>query len=143
MDKKVILRKGKEESLQRFHPWIFSGAVMYLEGNPEEGDLVEVVNSQGSFLCKGHWQVGSIAVRVLTFDDEPVDDDFWKRRLSSALAVRQAIGLADSTQGNTYRLIHGEGDNLPGLVIDIYGKTAVMQAHSVGMHVNRHLIASS
>mgnify|MGYP003539469580 CR=1 FL=1 len=76
MDKKVILRKGKEESLQRFHPWIFSGAVMYLEGNPEEGDLVEVVNSQGSFLCKGHWQVGSIAVRVLTFDDEPVDDDF-------------------------------------------------------------------
>ena len=143
MDKKVILRKGKEESLQRFHPWIFSGAVMYLEGNPEEGDLVEVVNSQGSFLCKGHWQVGSIAVRVLTFDDEPVDDDFWKRRLSSALAVRQAIGLADSSQGNTYRLIHGEGDNLPGLVIDIYGKTAVMQAHSVGMHVNRHLIASS
>ena len=143
MDKKVILRKGKEESLQRFHPWIFSGAVMYLEGNPEEGDLVEVVNSQGSFLCKGHWQVGSIAVRVLTFDDEPIDDDFWKRRLSSALAVRQAIGLADSCQGNTYRLIHGEGDNLPGLVIDIYGKTAVMQAHSVGMHVNRHLIASS
>ena len=119
MDKKVIVRKGKEESLQRFHPWIFSGAVMYLEGNPEEGDLVEVVNSQGSFLCKGHWQVGSIAVRVLTFDDEPVDDDFWKRRLSSALAVRQAIGLADSSQGNTYRLIHGEGDNLPGLVIDI------------------------
>ena len=143
MDKKVILRKGKEESLKRFHPWIFSGAVMRLEGNPEEGDVVTVLDSQGTFLCQGHWQVGSIAVRVLSFDEEPIDDRFWQARLQAALQVRQAIGLADSEHGDTYRLVHGEGDNLPGLVIDIYGKTAVMQAHSVGMHECRQQIAQA
>lgn len=143
MDKKVILRKGKEESLKRFHPWIFSGAVMRLEGNPEEGDVVTVLDSQGTFLCQGHWQVGSIAVRVLSFDEKPIDDRFWQARLQAALQVRQAIGLADSEHGDTYRLVHGEGDNLPGLVIDIYGKTAVMQAHSVGMHECRQQIAQA
>ena len=143
MDKRVILRRGKEESLRRFHPWIFSGAVMRLEGNPEEGDVVTVLDSQGAFLCQGHWQVGSIAVRVLTFDQEPIDAAFWQKRLKAALDVRLAIGLADSEAGDTYRLVHGEGDNLPGLVIDVYGKTAVMQAHSVGMHVSREQIAEA
>ena len=141
MSKNVILRRGKEESLKRFHPWIFSGAVMSLEGNPEEGDVVTVLDSQHNFLCQGHWQVGSIAVRVLTFEQEPIDDAFWQKRLGEALGVRQAIGLADSEAGDTYRLVHGEGDLLPGLVIDVYGKTAVMQAHSVGMHVSREQIA--
>ena len=141
MSKNVILRRGKEESLKRFHPWIFSGAVMNLEGNPEEGDVVTVLDSQHNFLCQGHWQVGSIAVRVLTFEHEPIDDAFWQKRLGEALGVRQAIGLADSEAGDTYRLVHGEGDLLPGLVIDVYGKTAVMQAHSVGMHVSREQIA--
>lgn len=141
MSKNVILRRGKEESLKRFHPWIFSGAVMNLEGNPEEGDVVAVLDSQHNFLCQGHWQVGSIAVRVLTFEQEPIDDAFWQKRLGEALGVRQAIGLADSEAGDTYRLVHGEGDLLPGLVIDVYGKTAVMQAHSVGMHVSREQIA--
>lgn len=141
MSKNVILRRGKEESLKRFHPWIFSGAVMNLEGNPEEGDVVTVLDSQHNFFCQGHWQVGSIAVRVLTFEQEPIDDAFWQKRLGEALGVRQAIGLADSEAGDTYRLVHGEGDLLPGLVIDVYGKTAVMQAHSVGMHVSREQIA--
>ena len=141
MSKNVILRRGKEESLKRFHPWIFSGAVMNLEGNPEEGDVVTVLDSQHNFLCQGQWQVGSIAVRVLTFEQEPIDDAFWQKRLGEALGVRQAIGLADSEAGDTYRLVHGEGDLLPGLVIDVYGKTAVMQAHSVGMHVSREQIA--
>ena len=141
MSKNVILRRGKEESLKRFHPWIFSGAVMNLEGNPEEGDVVTVLDSQHNFLCQGHWQVGSIAVRVLTFEQEPIDDAFWQKRLGEALGVRQAIGLADSEAGDTYRLVHGGGDLLPGLVIDVYGKTAVMQAHSVGMHVSREQIA--
>ena len=141
MSKNVILRRGKEERLKRFHPWIFSGAVMNLEGNPEEGDVVTVLDSQHNFLCQGHWQVGSIAVRVLTFEQEPIDDAFWQKRLGEALGVRQAIGLADSEAGDTYRLVHGEGDLLPGLVIDVYGKTAVMQAHSVGMHVSREQIA--
>lgn len=143
MEKKVILRKGKEESLKRFHPWIFSGAVMSVEGNPEEGDVVTVLDNQGNFLCQGHWQVGSITVRVLSFDKEPIDGCFWQKRLKAALEVRHALGLADSTAGNTYRLVHGEGDNLPGLVIDIYGNTAVMQAHSVGMHESRKQIADA
>ena len=141
MSKNVILRRGKEESLKRFHPWIFSGAVMNLEGNPEEGDVVTVLDSQHNFLCQGHWQVGSIAVRVLTFEQGPMEDALWQKRLGEALGVRQAIGLADSEAGDTYRLVHGEGDLLPGLVIDVYGKTAVMQAHSVGMHVSREQIA--
>ena len=143
MSKTVVLRRGKEESLKRFHPWIFSGAVMRLEGAPEEGDVVSVLDSQGGFLCRGHWQAGRIAVRVLTFADEPIDGSFWRKRLKGALDVRVAVGLAGSEAGDTYRLVHGEGDCLPGLVIDMYGKTAVMQAHSVGMHVSREQIAEA
>ena len=143
--KKIILRKGKEESLGRFHPWIFSGAIHHTEGDAalEEGDIVEVLASDGRFLALGHWQIGSIAVRVLTFKRQKIDVAFWQRRLAAALAVRRAIGVAGREGNDIYRLVHGEGDNLPGLVIDIYGATAVMQAHSVGMHVCRMQIAEA
>lgn len=143
MSKLIILRKGKEESLKRFHPWIFSGAVHHIEGDPAEGDIVEVLNSEGRFIALGHWQIGSIAVRVLTFNRQKIDAEFWKKRLSSALDVRRSIGVAGTSYNNMYRLVHGEGDNLPGLIIDIYGKNAVMQAHSVGMHVCRMEIAQA
>lgn len=141
MEKAVILKKGKEESLQRFHPWIFSGAIQRIVGNPDEGDAVTVYTNDHKFIARGHVQVGSIAVRVLTFADEPIDIEFWRRRLSTAYHLRRSIGLADNPTNDTYRLVHGEGDSLPGLIIDIYGDTAVMQAHSVGMHVNRSIIA--
>lgn len=143
MSKLIILRKGKEESLKRFHPWIFSGAVHHIEGEPEEGDIVEVLNSEGRFIALGHWQIGSIAVRVLTFRKQQIDVTFWQKRLASALDVRRSIGVAGVDNNNMYRLVHGEGDNLPGLIIDIYGKNAVMQAHSVGMHVSRMQIAEA
>lgn len=143
MNKLVILRRGKEESLKRFHPWIFSGAVHHIEGEPAEGDVVEVLNSEGKFVAIGHWQIGSIAVRVLTFKRQKIDAEFWKKRLSFAFDVRKSIGVAGTAYNNMYRLVHGEGDNLPGLIIDIYGKNAVMQAHSVGMHVCRMQIAEA
>ena len=143
MSKLLILRKGKDESLKRFHPWIFSGAVHHLEGDPKEGDIVEVLNSEGRFIALGHWQVGSIAVRVLTFNRQKIDVGFWKKRLATALDVRRSIGVAGTPFNNMYRLVHGEGDNMPGLVIDIYGENAVMQAHSVGMHVSRMQIAEA
>ena len=137
----IQLKKGKEESLLRFHPWVFSGAVAHLDEDTAEGDVVRVVNYNGEFVAVGHYQQGSIMVRVLSFHDVVIDDAFWNARLSSALRMRQALGLTDSEQNNTYRLVHGEGDLLPGLIIDIYGKTAVMQAHSIGMHQQRHEIA--
>lgn len=137
------LKRGKDESLKRFHPWIFSGAVHHIDGQPTEGDLVRVVTSDGTFIAIGHWQIGSIAVRVLTFVDEPIDDSFWQRRLACALQARKAMGLTGRQDNTTFRLVHGEGDSLPGLVIDIYGRTAVVQAHSVGMHVCRHDIAAA
>ena len=141
MMKQVYLKRGKEESMLRFHPWVFSGAIQRTDDGIEEGDLVKVLTSQGDFIAIGHYQIGSIAVRVLSFRDVPIDEAFWQSRLSSALKMRQAIGIADNPDNNTYRLVHGEGDLLPGLVIDVYGKTAVMQAHSVGMHVCRMEIA--
>ena len=139
--RQVYLKRGKEESLLRFHPWVFSGAIHHIDEGIEEGEVVKVVNEHGDFIAVGHFQLGSIAVRVLSFSDEDIDDEFWSRRLTSALCVRQTIGLADRPDNNTYRLVHGEGDLLPGLVIDIYGQTAVMQAHSVGMHLCREAIA--
>ena len=139
--KNLHLKRGKEESLCRFHPWVFSGAIQSADENLEDGDLVRVMSSEGHFIAIGHFQKGSIAVRVLTFRDVPIDDEFWYSRLLSALNMRIAIGLADHPENNTYRLVHGEGDNLPGLVIDIYGQTAVMQAHSIGMHLCRVSIA--
>ena len=141
MMRQVYLKRGKEESLLRFHPWVFSGAIHRIDEGVEEGEVVRVVNEHGDFIAVGHFQLGSIAVRVLSFSDETIDDDFWARRLLSSLRVRQVLGLADRQDNNTYRLVHGEGDLLPGLVIDVYGQTAVMQAHSVGMHLCREAIA--
>ncbi|MBO7068472.1 MAG: class I SAM-dependent rRNA methyltransferase [Bacteroidaceae bacterium] len=143
MSKLIILRKGKEDSLGRFHPWIFSGAIHHIEGDVKEGDIVEVLSIDGRFLAVGHWQIGSIAVRVLSFKRQKIDVAFWQKRLAAALDVRKSIGVAETTDNNMYRLVHGEGDNLPGLIIDIYGSTAVMQAHSVGMHVSRMQIAEA
>lgn len=141
--KRVYLKSGKEESLKRFHPWIFSGAIAYAEGEPEEGEVVDVYTSKKEFIACGHFQIGSIAVRVLSFAQETVDRVFWVRKLESARALRVALGLIGNPQTDTYRLVHGEGDNLPGLIIDIYGSTAVMQAHSAGMHVCRLEIADA
>ena len=143
MKKLLYLKKGKEESLKRYHPWIFSGAVHHTEGVLQEGDIVTVLTIDGEFVAVGHWQIGSIAVRVLSFLDEPIDRHFWEERLRVALSVRVRIRVADCQDNNTFRLVHGEGDNLPGLVIDMYGPVAVMQAHSVGMHVCRQDIAAA
>lgn len=141
MYRKIYLKKGKEESLKRFHPWIFSGAIQQTEGNIEEGEVVRVITAGGDFIAVGHYQIGSIAVRVLSFSDVEIDNEFWKSRLKSAFDMRRSIGIVDNPQNNTYRLVHGEGDNIPGLVIDVYGDTAVMQAHSVGIHQERMAIA--
>lgn len=135
--KTIRLKKGKEESLKRFHPWIFSGAILRMDDGIEEGELVKVLTFDREFIAIGHYQIGSIAVRILSFRDITIDQEFWKSRLKAALNMRIAIGIADNPTNNTYRLVHGEGDLLPGLIIDCYGKTAVMQAHSVGMHVER------
>ncbi len=141
--KKVYLKAGKEESLKRFHPWVFSGAIARVESEPEEGEIVDVYTSKKEFIACGHFQIGSIAVRVLTFRQEEINREFWKRRLAVALDMRRSLGLVDNPENNTYRLVHGEGDNLPGLIIDVYGGTAVMQAHSAGMHVYRMEIADA
>lgn len=140
---KVYLKPKKEESLLRFHPWVFSGAIQQIEGNPEEGDLVEVYDTRQHFLAVGHYQIGSIAVRILSFSPLAIDAAFWEERIRTAYELRHSLGLAGVEQNNTYRLVHGEGDNLPGLVIDIYAHTAVMQAHSVGMHYARHQLADA
>ena len=139
--KNLQLKRGKEDSLLRFHPWVFSGAIQQADGDLSDGEVVRVVRSDGAFLAVGHYQAGSIAVRILSFHDVAIDDQFWYARLESALRMRIAIGMADNPQNNTYRLVHGEGDLLPGLIIDVYGKTAVMQAHSIGMHLSRVQIA--
>ncbi|MBO4811870.1 MAG: class I SAM-dependent rRNA methyltransferase [Prevotella sp.] len=148
MMKQVTLKRGKEESLLRFHPWVFSGAIAHIDQGIAEGDVVRVLTAGGQSIAVGHYQQGSIAVRVLTFDDVQIDDAFWHHRLQQALQARLAMGLARplgeaplERPTNAYRLVHGEGDLLPGLIIDIYGTTAVMQAHSVGMHLARHAIA--
>jgi 23S rRNA (cytosine1962-C5)-methyltransferase len=141
--KKVYLKPGKEESLKRFHPWVFSGAIARVEGEPEEGEIVDVYTSKKEFIACGHFQIGSIAVRVLSFVQETIDHEFWVRKLAVAKDLRVALGLIGNPRNNTYRLVHGEGDNLPGLIIDVYDHTAVMQAHSAGMHVYRMEIADA
>lgn len=130
---KVVLKRGREESLRRFHPWVFSGAIAEVQGSPAEGDIVSVHASDGDFLAYGHYQIGSIAVRVLSFDESALHPDFWRDMLARALEVRVACGLHGSENTNCYRLVHGEGDNLPGLIIDYYDGVCVLQAHSVGM----------
>ena len=144
--KQIYLKRGKEESLLRFHPWIFSGAINYMDEGIGEGDTVRVMTHQGDFIAVGHYQIGSIAVRVLSFRDITIDESFWESRLQAALEVRMSLGLLcddGARLNNTFRLVHGEGDNLPGLIIDCYGQTAVMQAHSVGMHVERMAVANA
>ena len=142
---KVFLKRGREESVLRFHPWVFSGAISQVQGSPAEGDLVAVYAFDGTFLACGHWQIGSIAVRILSFDSDVLQPDFWEKMISRALAVRRAAGLADREDGQTdcYRLVHGEGDNLPGLIVDYYGGVCVMQAHSAGMFRARKQIADA
>ena len=138
----IRLKKGKEESLLRRHPWVFSGAIASIDGEPEEGDLVTVTDFRGNVLGTGHYQIGSITVRILEFGTDRLPDDFYFERLRSAFRLRQALGLI-SDDNNCFRLVHGEGDFLPGLVVDIYGDTAVMQAHSPGMHFARRTIAEA
>ncbi|MCC8035998.1 MAG: class I SAM-dependent rRNA methyltransferase [Rikenellaceae bacterium] len=140
---KLYLKRNKEESLLRRHPWVFSGALARADGQLEEGTIADVCDSGGKFLARGHCQIGSIAVRVLTFRDEPIDRAWWIKRTAGAYAVRKALGLAGSRETTCYRLIHGEGDMLPGLIVDIYGDTAVMQCHSVGMFVHREDICAA
>lgn len=137
----LVLRRGKSESLSRRHPWIFSGALKPLPDDLKEGEVVRVVSSDGEYLATGHWQIGSIAVRVLSFDDEAIDYAFWHRCLSAAVGLRRTLRLFGESANTACRLVHGEGDGLPGLVIDLYGATAVVQAHSIGMHYARHDIA--
>lgn len=144
MDLKTIqLRRGKAESLRRFHPWVFSGAIAAQSRDLQEGDLVQVLDDQGNFIAVGHYQIGSIAVRVLSFDRRDIDEAFWVERIGEAYSLRRGLKLAGRKDNDVYRLVHGEGDRLPGLVVDVYGATAVMQAHSVGMHVQREVIADA
>ena len=139
--KRIYLKRGKEESLKRFHPWVFSGAIHHADSGITEGETVRVIGADNTFLAVGHYQVGTIAVRILSFRDVEIDEAFWYARLKAAYEMRLSIGIAGNALNNTYRLVHGEGDNMPGLVIDCYGDTAVMQAHSVGIHVCRKVIA--
>ena len=141
---KIYLKKGREESLLRFHPWVFSGAVAGVVGNPAEGDLVAVYSAEGEYLASGHWQIGSIAVRILSFDADPSAPDFWTVALGKALKARLAVGLdPESSLTNCFRLVHGEGDGLPGLIIDWYDGVCVLQAHSAGMFRCRSKIAEA
>ena len=140
--KKIILKPKKEESLRRFHPWVFSGAVQRKDTDIEEGEIVKVYTSEKEFIAVGHYQIGSIEVRVLSFEDIEIDSAFWQERLSAAYQMRKSLGLI-RPDNNTYRLVHGEGDNLPGLIIDIYGSTAVIQSHSVGMHESRNAVCEA
>lgn len=130
----VILKTGKEQSVRRYHPWIFSGAINIIEGNPKEGDIVRVIDHQHNFLCIGHYQPGSIAVRIISFENNIPDYKFWKNRIENAFNFRKEIGLVDCEATNVFRLVNAEGDNLPGLVIDFYNGTAVIQVHTVGMY---------
>lgn len=138
----ITLRRGKEESLDRFHPWVFSGAIAHMPEGIEEGDIVRVVASDGRVIGVGHYQIGSIAVRILAFDDIEIADDFYRASIERAAAMRRALNL-QRPDNTAYRLVHGEGDFLPGLVVDVYGDTAVVQAHSPGMHYARHTIAKA
>lgn len=139
----ITLRHGKEQSAKRLHPWIFSGAIAKMSGTPDEGDMVKVYSADGEFLAIGHYQKSSIAVRILSFNDIAVDQNFWNERIASAYNYRKQLGLVNNSETNCYRLVHGEGDNLSGLVIDYYNGTAVVQCHSVGMFKNLDRIANA
>lgn len=138
---RIILKKGRDESIRRFHPWVFSGAIASIEGKPSEGDIVAVHSADGEYLASGHYQIGSIAVRILSFCGDPSLPDFWTGALGAALAARKAFALGPAM--NCYRLVHGEGDGLPGLIVDYYDGVCVLQAHSVGMFRARRQIADA
>ncbi|MFW5699963.1 MAG: class I SAM-dependent rRNA methyltransferase [Bacteroidota bacterium] len=140
---KVILKSGKDQSVMRYHPWVFSGAIKKIKGEPAEGDVVAVYNNKDEFLALGHYQIGSIAVRILTFEQVEITVDFWKQKITRAYVYRQSLGITDSEDTNVYRLIHAEGDGLPGLIVDYYSGNIVLQMHSVGMFMNRAVIAST
>ncbi len=140
--KRILLKRGKEDSLRRFHPWVFSGAIARLDDGIEEGDVVDVCTNDGKFIAVGHYQIGSIAVRVLDFAQRAIDKAFFAERLQKAFQLRKSLGLI-RPDNNAFRLVHGEGDFLSGLVVDVYGSTAVVQAHSPGMHFSRDMIAST
>lgn len=142
MYKKVILKPNKEDSVRRFHPWIFSGAIKIQDPDILEGEIVAIYNSDHLFLALGHYQTGSITVRILSFENEKIDQNFWTKKIRKAFHMRHALGLI-RPDNNTYRLVHGEGDNLPGLIVDIYHDVAIVQAHSPGMHTSRHQIANA
>lgn len=137
---KVTLKSGKDQSLRRFHPWIFSGAIKKIYGDPAEGDVVAVYDNKDEFLALGHYQVGSIIIRVFSFEDITPDYNFWKQKLQNAYRLRKELNLAESEQTNVYRLFHGEGDGIPGLIIDYYNGTAVMQIHSIGAYQLRKML---
>ena len=140
---KIILKPRREESLLRYHPWVFSGAIAQIVGHPAEGDLVSVCSADGKLLACGHYQIGSIAVRILSFDEDPTLPDFWERMLLRAYQLREAYGLAQNERTNCYRLVHGEGDGLPGLIVDYYNGVCVLQAHSVGMFRAKNAICEA
>ena len=140
---RIFLHKGKEQSLLRKHPWLFSGAIRQIEGDVAEGDLVSVHTARGEWLGQGHYQPGSIAVRIISFDETEVSAAFWREKIAAAFELRSSLGLVDGPETNVYRLVYAEGDGLPGLIIDMYGSTAVLQAHSVGMWRARNEIASA
>lgn len=137
---KIFLKPGKEQSVKRFHPWIFSGAIGKSEGKPEEGDVVNVYSADGEFLAMGHCQIGSIAVRILSFEPENPDFDFWKMKIKKAWNLRKSIGIAENSETNVFRLVHAEGDGMPGLIVDYYNGTAVIQMHTVGMYLVREML---
>ncbi|GAB7088189.1 class I SAM-dependent rRNA methyltransferase [Marinifilum fragile] len=140
---KVYLRKGKEHSVKRFHPWIFSGAVSKVDEGLQEGDLVSVYNDQNEFLAIGHISIGSIVVRILSFEEREINLNFWVEKICSACQMRKAVDLYGREDNNVFRLVHGEGDGLPGLIIDFYAGTAVIQCHSVGMYLHREEITEA
>lgn len=141
---KIYLKPGKEIPVLRFHPWVFSGAIARMEGDPADGDVVEVYSKRGELLGAGHFHHGSIAVRLLSFGEaDPESGDFWIGKFRNALSVRATVGLVGSMNTNCFRLVHGEGDGLSGLIVDVYGSTAVLQCHSIGMHRQRNLIAAA
>ena len=140
---KVILKSGKDQSVRRYHPWIFSGAIKKIIGHVNEGDLVYVTDNKDEFLAIGHYQIGSIAVRIISFEEKEIDNAFWKDKIERAYQLRKMTGLATSETNNVYRLVHAEGDGLPGLIIDFYNGTAVLQMHSIGMYLNREHIVNA
>lgn len=140
---KIFLKPGKEQSLRRYHPWVFSGAILKVDGQAHNGDIVEVVDSNGKYLATGHCSEGSIAVRIFSFNGYDDPAKFWKQKINDAYQLRRQLGFTDNPETNIYRLVHAEGDGMPGMIIDIYGTTAVMQSHSVGMHEQRQIISEA